>query len=77
VTYERLDPVLLPVLADAVVPLTTAQLRERCSDPWAPALVDEWLREAFERGLVAVRRQADLPAEWKLTPRGRRAAQRA
>ena len=74
--YERLDPTFLPVLADAGTPLTAAQLRERCSDPWAPSLVDEWLRDAFDRGLVSVRRNADLPAEWRLTRRGKRAARR-
>jgi len=75
--HERLDPVLLPVLADAGTPLTGAQLAARCRDPWAPPLVDEWLREAFFRGLVNVRRQSDLPSEWILTPRGERAARRA
>jgi hypothetical protein len=76
VAHERLDPALLSVLAAEVVPLTAAQLRGRCSDPWAPALVDEWLREAFDRGLVNVRRQSDLPSEWKLTKKGERAARR-
>jgi hypothetical protein len=56
------------------VPLTAAQIRERCSDPWAPPLVDDWLREAFDRGLVNVRRHADLPLEWVLTKKGERAA---
>jgi hypothetical protein len=58
------------------VPLTAAQIRDRCSDPWAPPLVDEWLRGAFDRGLVNVRRQADLPVEWRLTRKGRKAATR-
>jgi hypothetical protein len=74
VTYERLDRTLLPVLALAGTPLTAAQLRQRCSDPWAPSLVEEWLADAFERGLVNVRRTADLPSEWRLTKKGERAA---
>ena len=73
--YDRFDAALLPVLADAPS-LTAAQLRARCEDPFAEPLVDEWLREAFDRGLVNVRRQADLPSEWRLTWRGRRAARR-
>jgi hypothetical protein len=68
--------VLLPLLQREGVPLTAAQIRERCSDPWAPPLVEEWLREAFDRGLVNVRRQADLPLEWVLTKKGERAAKR-
>jgi hypothetical protein len=68
--------VLLPLLQREGVPLTAAQIRERCSDPWAPPLVEEWLREAFDRGLVNVRRQADLPLEWVLTKKGERAARR-
>lgn len=74
---ERLDPVLLPVLAGASTPLTAAQLAARCSDPWVPPLVEEWLREAFFRGLVNVSRQSDLPSEWILTPKGERAARRS
>jgi hypothetical protein len=68
--------VLLPLLAREGVPLTAAQIRGRCADPWAPPLVDDWLREAFDRGLVNVRQQSDLPAEWKLTKKGERAARR-
>jgi hypothetical protein len=68
--------VLLPLLAREGVPLTAAQIRGRCTDPWAQPLVDDWLREAFDRGLVNVRRQSDLPSEWKLTKKGERAARR-
>jgi hypothetical protein len=68
--------VLLGLLAAEAVPLTTAQIRARCTDPWAGPLVEEWLREAFDRGLVKVRRHADLPGEWKLTAKGERAARR-
>jgi hypothetical protein len=74
-TYERLDPSLLPVLADAPS-LTAERLRARCDDPFARPLVDDWLREAFDRGLVNVRRHADLPSEWRLTPKGRKTARR-
>jgi hypothetical protein len=66
--------VLLPLLEREGVPLTAEQIRDRCSDPWAPPHVDEWLRDAFDRGLVNVRRQADLPLEWMLTKKGERAA---
>jgi hypothetical protein len=65
---------LLGLLAAEAAPLTTAQIRERCSDPWASPLVEEWLREAFDRGFVKVRRHADFPVEWKLTQKGERAA---
>ena len=67
----------LAVLADAQgTSLTAARLAERASDPFAAPLVQEWLDEAFHRGLVNVRRQADLPSEWQLTPKGRRAARK-
>jgi hypothetical protein len=66
--------VLLPLIAREGVPLTADQIRGRCTDPWAAPLVDDWLREAFERGLVHVRRISDLPAEWKLTKKGEHAA---
>jgi hypothetical protein len=68
--------VLLGLLAREGVPLTAAQVRERCDDAWAPPLVDEWLSEAFDRGLVKARRHADFPIEWKLTAKGERAARR-
>lgn len=71
-SHERLDSAFLPVLAEAGTALTTAQVRDRCDDPWAPPLTEQWLGEAFDRGLVNVRRQGDLPVEWKLSPRGRR-----
>jgi hypothetical protein len=70
---ERHDAVFLPLLSGAGGSLTAARLRERCSDPWAASHTDEWLREALERGLVAARRQADLPVEWSLTKLGERA----
>jgi hypothetical protein len=73
--HERLDPVLLPLLAREAVPLTAVQIRERCEDPWAGPLVEEWLRDAFERRLVRVRGgAAGLPSEWSLTPKGTRRA---
>jgi hypothetical protein len=74
--YERLDPVLLPVLAAAPEALTAAQLRERCGDPWAPPLVEDWLREAFNRGLVNVYGRGEAPSQWRLTGKGRRATRR-
>jgi hypothetical protein len=74
VSHERLDAAFLPVLAQAGTSLTAVRLRERCSDPWAPPLTEEWLRGAVERGLVAARRTADLPIEFTLTGKGRRAA---
>ena len=77
-SYERFDAPLLAVFDDAGgSPLTAAQVSDRCSDPWAIPMVKEWLREAFDRGLVNVRRQSDLPSEWRLTWKGRRAARRA
>ena len=76
-TYERFDATFLPVLADATgTSLTAARLRERADDPFAVPHVQEWLDEAFHRGLVNVRRQADLPSEWRLSPKGRRAARK-
>jgi hypothetical protein len=36
--------------------------------------VEEWLREAFDRRLVKVRRHSGFPVEWKLTAKGERAA---
>ena len=75
--YERLDATFMPVLADAVgTSLTAARLSERADDPLAAPLVQEWLEEAFLRGLVNVRRQATLPSDWTLTAKGRRAARR-
>ena len=75
--YDRFDATFLPVLAAAAgTSLTAARLRERADDPFAAPLVQEWLDEAFHRGLVNVRRQADLPSDWRLTARGRRAARR-
>ena len=65
---------LLGLLASEAAPLTTAQIRARCSDPWASSLVEEWLREAFDRRLVKVRRHSGFPVEWKLTAKGERAA---
>ena len=76
-TYERFDAAFLPVLADATgTSLTAARLRERVDDPFAAPHVQEWLDEAFHRGLVNVRRQADLPSDWTLTAKGRRRARR-
>jgi hypothetical protein len=66
--------VLLPLMARERVPLTAEQIRGRCIDPWAPPLVDDWLREAFDRGLVNVRKHSDLPSEWILTPKGSKRA---
>lgn len=76
-THERLDTAFLAVLAVAGTPLTAGQVRDRCDDPWAPPLTEHWLREAFDRGLVNVRRQSDLPVEWTISPRGRRRYERA
>jgi hypothetical protein len=69
--------VLLSLMARERVPLTAAQIRDRCTDTWVPPLVDDWLREAFDRGLVNVRKHADLPSEWILTPTGSKRAARA
>ena len=70
-TYERFDATFLPVLADATgTSLTAARLSERADDPFAAPHVQDWLDEAFHRGLVNVRRQADLPSEWRLTREG-------
>ena len=75
--YERFDATFLAVLADAQgTSLTASRLAERAADPFAAPLVQEWLDEAFHRGLVHVRRQADLPSEWRLTPKGRRSARK-
>ena len=75
--YERFDGSFLAVFADAEgTSLTAARLAERADDPFAGPLVQEWLEEAFHRGLVNVRRQADLPAEWRMTRKGRRAARK-
>ena len=65
------------MLADATgTSLTATRLSERADDPFAAPHVQYWLDEAFHRGLVHVRRHADLPSEWRLTPKGRRAARR-
>jgi hypothetical protein len=61
------------VFDDAGDWITARQLRERCTDPWAPPLTEDWLADAFERGLVKTRRRADFPAEWRLSRRGKRA----
>ena len=75
--YGRFDLAFLPVLAASPGSITASQLAERCSNPWARGLVEDWLQDAFERRLVNVRRQADLPADWTLTSKGRRTAKRA
>lgn len=64
------------MLWGAGVPLTVAQLCERCEDPWAPTHVSAWMASAFKRGLVRARRSHDLPLEISLTRKGAKLARR-
>jgi hypothetical protein len=73
---EDHDRAFLPVLAKAREPLTVARLSALCEDPEARAHVAEWLRSAFERGLVRGRREGDQPLEIGVTRRGLRTARR-
>ncbi len=76
-TYERLDQSLLPPLGGGDW-LTATQIRERCDDPWAAPLIEDWLLDAFARGLLHVRRSPSRmdATEYRLTRSGRKAAER-
>lgn len=76
-SVRRFDAALLAALRGAGDWLTTERVAARCEDPFAAARAADWLVEAQAAGLVIVRRRSDGPLEWRLSPRGRRRAERA